>query len=309
MLSVVIPAGGGVPRLRCTLACVAAAVRADATDTEVIVVNDGGALEIRECVDECAHPSAVEFKIVEIPRGGRSKARNAGAALARGDRILFIDSDILPEREVLRFHSCLGPEAARFLYRGTIVHLPWLAAFEDPVSGELTAEAAHSLRLRSGSNACLLASRTLSAEALENPGLLRNMARGTPFQRDLQRWFHANPSDVIASWIGCTGGQLSVDRSVFETLGGFDESMGLRWGAEDLEFGYRAAQAGIATRYAERSLCYHMDHSISGRAGDHDWALEYFARKHGNDGVLRLLDYFAGKCSLTEAMEACHAPA
>jgi hypothetical protein len=222
---------------------------------------------------------------------------------------LFLDSDILPEREVLRVHSGLGPEANRFLVRGTIVHLPWLGALEDPVSGALTAEASRSLRLHSGSKPCMLASRTLSAETIENPRLLRTMARSGPFQRDLQRWFHSNPGDAAGSWIGCTGGQLSVDRCVFDSLGGFDERMGMRWGAEDLEFGYRAAQAGIATRYAEGSVSYHMDHPVSGRDGDHEWALRYFARKHGNEGVLHLLDYFAGKCSLAEAVEACHAPA
>jgi len=308
VLSVVIPAAGGIPRLRCTLTCLAAAMRDQATDVEVIVVNDGGASEVRECVQTSAHHAAVDFQLIEIPRGGRSVARNAGAARARGRRLLFIDSDILVEKEVLRFHSALDHEAARLIYRGMISHLPWLAAFEDPANGELTAEALRSLRIPAN-NACLLSSRTLSPETLESPELLRTGARSTPFQRDLQRWFQNNASDVEASWIGCTGGQISVDRSVLEKLGGFDERMGLRWGAEDLEFGYRAVQSGVAIRYAGNSRCYHMDHSVSGRAGDHDWALNYFARKHDNLGVLRLLDYFSGKCSLTEVLEACHAPA
>jgi hypothetical protein len=308
VLSVVIPVGGGAPRLRCTLTCLAAALHAEAAAAEIIVVSDGAPAEIRECVETCGQQTRAEFQIIEIAHAGRSAARNAGALQARGNRLLFIDSDILVEKEVICFHSGLGPEAARLIYRGTIAHLPWLAAFEDPMTGEFTAEALRSLRIPA-SNSCLLSSRTLSLEVLKNPAVLRTMARSTRFQRHLQQWFHDNPTDISSSWIGCTGGQISVDRRVFDQLGGFDEKMGLRWGAEDLEFGYRAAQSGIAIRYAENSRCYHLDHAVSGRAGDHAQALEYFAEKHGNQGVLRLLDYFNGMCNLSEAMEACHAPA
>ena len=308
MLSVIIPAGGATPRLRCTLTCLAVGMRAQASDIEVIVVNDGAGSEIRKCVEISSQQVALDLQLVEIPRSGRSAARNAGAAQARGSRLLFIDSDILLEREALGFHSSLGRQDAGYIYRGTIAHLPWLAAFEDPVSGELTAEAAHSLRVAAG-NSCLLSSRALSPGALQAPEILRTMARATPFQRDLERWFRNNPSDITASWIGCTGGQISVHRSVFERLGQFDELMGLRWGAEDLEFGYRSAQSGTGIRFAGHARCYHMDHSVSGRAGDHHWALEYFARKHENPGLLRLLDYFDNKCNLTEVLEACHAPA
>jgi glycosyltransferase involved in cell wall biosynthesis len=309
VLSVVIPAGGGAPRLRCTLMCLAAALRAEAAAAaEIIVVNDGALAEIRACVESSAQQTGAEFQLVEIAHAGRSAARNAGALRARGNRLLFMDSDILMEKEAIGFHSGLGPEAARVIYRGTIAHLPWLAAFEDPMTGEFTAEASRSLRIHA-SNPCLLSSRTLSQKVLEDPALLRPMARSTRFQRHLQQWFHDNPADISSSWIGCTGGQISVDRRVFDQLGGFDEKMGLRWGAEDLEFGYRAAQSGIAIRYAGDSRCYHLDHGVSGRAGDHAQALEYFAAKHGNQGVMRLLDYFDGACDLPEAMEACHATA
>jgi glycosyltransferase involved in cell wall biosynthesis len=307
VLSVVIPAGGGVPRLKCALTCIASVLSSEIA-AEVIVVNDGGGAEVRNCVDGCARENGTDYRLVEIPRQGRSAARNAGAARALGDRLLFSDADILLEKAALRFHSSLSANDKCFIYRGTIAHLPWLAAFEDPVTGELTAEAQRSLRVPAA-HACLLSLRRLSLEALRNPELLRSMSRSTPFQRDLQRWFHENPHDITMSWIGCTGGQISIDRSIFEMLGGFDEQMGLRWGAEDLELGYRAAQTGIGIRYAEQARSYHMDHAVSGRTADHDWALAYFSRKHGNPGVMGLLDYFAGKCSLIEALEACHAPA
>jgi glycosyltransferase involved in cell wall biosynthesis len=294
--------------LRCALLCLAGALRSEAAEAEVIVVNDGASAEVRECVQMAAQQTGREFQLTEIARAGRSAARNAGALQARGSRLLFMDSDILVEREAIRFHGSLGPDAECLIYRGTIAHLPWLAAFEDPMNGELTAEAARSLRTQA-SNACLLSSRTISQDVLHDPTVLRSVARGTRFQRHLQQWFQANPAEVTSSWIGCTGGQISIDRGIFDQLGGFDEKMGLRWGAEDLELGYRAAQSGIAIRYAENARCYHLDHGVAGREGDHAQALTYFAAKHGNPGVMRLLDYFSGACSLSDALEACHVPA
>jgi glycosyltransferase involved in cell wall biosynthesis len=307
MLSVVIPAHEGVPRLRCALACLVAGQRSQPSDLEIIVVNDGGSAAVRECVAGFRAESPAELRVIDIARRGRSGARNAGAREARGERILFLDSDILAGNQVIAFHA--GAEvSAREIVRGAIFHLPWLSPFADPITGELTEEGVRSLRVSSG-DSCLLASRKLSHEALESPDLLKPLARSPRFQRDLQHWFQQNPSDATASWIGCTGGQFSIDRERFLELGGFDEAMGLRWGAEDLEFGYRAVQSGLAVRHSQLSACYHMDHSSSGRSGDHEWALGYFAQKHQNEGIVRLLDYFESKCSLAEALEACHAPA
>jgi glycosyltransferase involved in cell wall biosynthesis len=308
MLSIVIPAHSGVPRVRCAITCLMASLRPAQRPVEVIVVNDGASSEVRECVENLGSDSGLQLHVVDIPRKGRSGARNAGVAHARGDRILFLDADILAGKEVIAFHAELGPESEHLIFRGRILHLPWLCVFEDPLSGELTEEASRSLRV-GGGKACLLTSRRLSCEALESPDMLKPMARTPQFQRDLERWFEQTSGGRMDSWIGCTGGQFSIARAAFERLGGFDEAMGMRWGAEDLEFGYRAAHEGVTVRQSTTAYCYHMDHTSSGRTGDHEWALGYFARKHGNDGVLRLLDYFDGKCSLAEAVEACHAPA
>ena len=99
-----------------------------------------------------------------------------------------------------------------------------------------------------------------------------------------------------------TGAHLSVQRSAVLGLGGFDEAMGLRWGAEDLELGYRAEKAGLPITYAAEAVVYHMDHETDGRDGDHEAAFKYFARKHGDVKVLNVLSYFAGRCSLPVAL-------
>jgi GT2 family glycosyltransferase len=304
MLSIVISAHSRVPRLRCALRSLAAASRRTSCPTETIIVNDGSNSDVSQCVQSFADTSG-NTQIVEIPWGGRSVARNRGAARAKGDRILFVDADVLCSERVLLFHSGLGRGDAREIYRGAIAHLMWLAAFDDPVAGTLTEEAKASLNI-SGSSRCELASRLLTGEALDSPDTLQPIARTPKFQRDLQRWFQTNPDDPLTSWIGCTGGQLSIDRDVFHQLGGFDEAMGVRWGAEDLEFGYRAVKTGVQVRHAEQSICYHMDHPSGGRTADHAWACRYFASKHKNEGIMKLLDYFDHRCTLAAVLEACH---
>ena len=91
-----------------------------------------------------------------------------------------------------------------------------------------------------------------------------------------------------------------MSKQLFVELGGFDERMGLAWGAEDLEFGYRAERHGACLLHAAESIIWHMNHDVSGRQGHHEQALRYFSRKHSDPSILRLLDYFAGKCCLEE---------
>ena len=66
---------------------------------EVIVVNDGGQPKQLEHLKHLA--GDVDFRIVSIRNTGPGAARNAGAAIARGDFIAFVDDDCIPPRDWL----------------------------------------------------------------------------------------------------------------------------------------------------------------------------------------------------------------
>jgi hypothetical protein len=70
--------------------CVAALVAAAGTDSEIIVVDDGSTEELRSVV------TGSEADVLRLSRNsGPSSARNLGARHARGDILLFVDSDLV----------------------------------------------------------------------------------------------------------------------------------------------------------------------------------------------------------------------
>src|SRR3990172_1590472 len=68
---------------------------------ELIVLHDDelDAVSVGSFVEEAlgpVHPH-VELRVVPTPGGGYYALKNAGARLARGDIVVFLDSDVIPE--------------------------------------------------------------------------------------------------------------------------------------------------------------------------------------------------------------------
>ena len=62
---------------------------------EVVIIEDGSAIRSENLVKE--YEARLDIRYIDLPRSGPSLARNAGAAAARGDYFIFVDSDcILP---------------------------------------------------------------------------------------------------------------------------------------------------------------------------------------------------------------------
>lgn len=78
-------------------------------ETELIVVNDSG-----RHLSECSWMAHERVKVIETARKGRSVARNAGAAVSRGEFLFFLDDDdwVLPGGFAALYElSDLSPDA------------------------------------------------------------------------------------------------------------------------------------------------------------------------------------------------------
>lgn len=302
MLSIVLPVYRSAPRTQLALVQLIAVVRNEVSDAEIIVVNDGACSEVSKTVREVSlrYPGAM-ISLIEQEHGGRSKARNRGAFYATNKLLFFMDGDVLLQPGAITAHLQLHATYQQILVRGTILHLPSLVPFDDPLAGTLTSRAKASLRIVEGNHPPALLQRrvTMDAHGYPSPEVVKN-ARRSRFETDIHEWLGSRTADQPNRWIGCTGAHISIAKESFNTLGGFDEAMGMRWGAEDMEFGYRAEKIGIRILHAQQAVVCHMDHDASGREGDHDSALYYFSMKHHDSTPLRLKHYFAGDRSLAE---------
>lgn len=306
MLSVVIPTYQKLSRLRLSLYSLLSVARDEAPDTEVIVVDDGGEEGLRDILEQVtAESNGPSVRLCERPHGGRSAARNWGAASASGKRILFLDDDVLVTPGVLKSHRQRGLQFPQAFLRGTILRLPWLASFENPANGTFTQCAQQSLGMSGTARGAGLLSRRVEFNARGYPhDRLGSFARMSQFEKDVHAWLAGSPPEKYGRWVASTGAHLSVEKETLFSLKGFDDAMGKRWGAEDLELGYRAEKAGIQILHVPEAVVYHMDHETHGREGDHEAALEYFARKHNDPNVLKLLSYFSKKHTLSEVFAA-----
>lgn len=95
LFSIVVPVYKVEPYIR---SCVDSLLAQTFQDFEIILVDDGGT---DTCPEICDAYAAVnpQIKVIHKPNGGLSDARNAGLQVAKGEYILFVDSDdsLLPD--------------------------------------------------------------------------------------------------------------------------------------------------------------------------------------------------------------------
>ncbi len=191
---------------------------------EVIVADDGSRADQQRAILTAESAKALRVTHVWHPDVGftASKVRNRGVAASRGDYIVFMDGDCVPEVDFIARHRALAQPG--YFVNGSRVLL----------AAELTQRVLTQGEGICGRSAWYWVAQRLRGQASKLTGLLRLPDGGMRVKRDF-------------SWKGIRICNLGVWRTDFERVNGFDESF-VGWGHEDADFVLRVHHSGVARK-------------------------------------------------------------
>lgn len=277
-ISVIIISKNEQPRLKLALLALARQTIDWERDAELILVDDCSAVPIGA---ETIPADGPRPRLVRNDPGkGRSASRNAGAGLARGRRLLFLDGDVLMSPHAVELHAALSDQE---LGRGEQRHLRGTRFFKDPRTGEPWPGKEE--RVRSLGN---LAPHIVTEQAVASQPYETLLERS-----DLAIYPGASPRKLYelemgalragsvphANWMAASGHNFSIPREPFLAAGGFPLDISIN---EHRELALRLCRDGARVVPVEGAISLHLTHREGYRdpmKGEDDWE-QAFARRH-----------------------------
>jgi glycosyltransferase involved in cell wall biosynthesis len=96
-------------------------------------VNDGSQDETPAVIERAQRLATCRFTVIHQPNGGLAKARNSGIAQATGERIAFIDDDVLPTPVFAAEHLRSDERDGDVVVRGAVINTESFDALPVPV--------------------------------------------------------------------------------------------------------------------------------------------------------------------------------
>lgn len=100
---------------------------------EVVLVNDGSSDATPTAIERAQRLATCRFTVVNQANAGLAKARNAGIALCTGERIAFIDDDVLPTPVFAAEHLRSDERHGDVVVRGAVINTESFDALPSPV--------------------------------------------------------------------------------------------------------------------------------------------------------------------------------
>lgn len=223
-------------------AVVEACFAQDDQNFEIIIADDGSTHNTRACVEELQRRSPVPLQHVwQEDLGFRAaRVRNLGTLAAKGDYIIFLDGDCVPQRDFIRQHRKLAQRG--YLVQGSRILL------DQAATGRVLGQHIDLQRLSTGDKLAWRRSGGLNKVLpllLTLPDIARTSRRFT--------------------WRRIKSCNLAVWRSDLDLVNGFDESF-TGWGHEDSDLVVRLYNAGVLRKDgAYATEVFHLWHKENQR--------------------------------------------
>lgn len=274
--------------------------------SQVVVVNDGSTDHTRAVVAEFEKRLPLKAIHHEQPKG-RSPASNAGAAIADGDILLFLDGDVLLAPEAVAEHLAIHRRASGAMVRGAQYHLRGTRFLQDPSTGSPMPGAED--KIAATSPAELERMKVTPEHIYDDFDSIFRRANASiypgagPAQLyDLEVDALVNHPDCPVLWAAASGHNFSIPRAAFDETGGFDVDIDQN---EHREIALRLSEAGLAMRFADKAASFHLTHRSGWRDPLRDTTWERgFYRRHPLLSVKLLSVFWAGlnrPCPVPEA--------
>lgn len=298
LLSVVVRTKDEADRLRLTLTSFACQTMPPVgpeaqAGAEVIVVNDGSSDHTPAVLEEAGR--SMPLQVVHHPKSlGRSAASNAGARLARGEVLLFIDGDVLAAPGLFERHASCHATDNAIQGRGETWHLRCTRFFQDPETGKPFPGKEEQVARLDADLAGHLVTRQQIREQFPDidrrgqPGIYPGAGPRKLFELEMHALLNQPDLDVL--WMAAAGSNQSVRRQDFVRAGGFDERITIN---EHRELAYSLCLGGARMVAVPGARSYHMTHRSGWRdplTEVTDWERIFF-EKHPCRAV-RLMSLF-----------------
>jgi len=284
LVSVIIPTYNKVSRLKLTICSL---LRQENFNFEIVIVDDGSDYQTKKFLSELqSSTKKVKIKVITQTNQGRSIARNIGVKNSEGDRLVFIDDDIIVDSDFIEQHA----KDNSIILHGKIITLSYLKFFQNPSTGEFYKGFSEKI---SNSNSVLL-SKCISETEIERnfEGKISCNDKISNTEWLIQLIFESNIE--VLKWIGVTGGNFSISRKWFDEVGGFDSRFGKQWGYEDFELGYRLISRKLNIAYSNSAVGYHIAHYRENESIVNENAKIFVERYNTDEKIKIIIDFLGG---------------
>ncbi|KAA3639408.1 MAG: glycosyltransferase [Armatimonadetes bacterium] len=203
---------------------------------EVIVVDDGSEEDVGAVVDRWEDRLDIRYLRQDRDGRGAGRARNAGAAEASNDVLVFIDADCVPSPGFVAGHLALHRRADNLVVSASRHHIERQVTVDEVMA----------------SFDGLLEEAAPDKDRPEEPTAPDDWRR--IFYRRTQRLQLGDEA-----YRAVLSGLMSVRRIRFEEVGGFDTAF-RAWGGEDTELGWRLWNSGCFIVPNDETVVLHQRH-------------------------------------------------